>query len=182
MNPPKPRNPRSQPPRLLPNEPLPPYTFVPGRTPHPHSDPQGHAFGLPPEPPEMLDDVRWRECGPYLRGLDLFNHGYCWEAHEVWEGLWNTAGRRGPLADFLKGLIKLAAAGVKARAGQPEGVRHHARRAAQLFHEVGSARFCGLDLDELTAAALQIAEQPPAVGADEPLGAPVLPLVLTPSE
>src|SRR4051794_23916492 len=31
--------------RLLPDEPLPPYSFVPGRFPHPVRDPAGHSFG-----------------------------------------------------------------------------------------------------------------------------------------
>ena len=31
------------------------------------------------------------------------------------EALWNQAGRKGFIADFLKALIKLGAAGVKAR-------------------------------------------------------------------
>ncbi len=33
----------------------------------------------------------------FLWGLDLFNHGYYWEAHEAWEGLWQVADRDGPL-------------------------------------------------------------------------------------
>ncbi|TGQ49534.1 DUF309 domain-containing protein, partial [Mesorhizobium sp. M1C.F.Ca.ET.210.01.1.1] len=24
-------------------------------------------------------------------GIDLFNHGYYWEAHEAWEPLWHAA-------------------------------------------------------------------------------------------
>ena len=47
------------------------------------------------------------------RGLDLFNHGYYWEAHEAWEGLWQVADRDGPLRMLFKGLIMLSAAGVK---------------------------------------------------------------------
>ena len=66
-------------------------------------------------------------------GFDLFNHGYYWEAHEAWERRWVAENRQGALADLLKGLIKLAAAGVKARAGKPAGVRRHARRAEELF-------------------------------------------------
>jgi predicted metal-dependent hydrolase len=63
----------------------------------------------------------------------LFNAGYYWEAHEAWEGLWHAHGRLGPTANVLKGLIKLAAAGVKVRQGQPHGIITHARRAASLF-------------------------------------------------
>ena len=120
------------PPRFTPDVPLPPYTFVPGRAPHPVSDPAGHSFGAKPERPAAPDPARWRECRAYLRGLDLFNHGYYWEAHEVWEGLWHACGQTGPIAAFLQGLIKLAAAGVKVREGVPEGVRSHADRAAEL--------------------------------------------------
>src|SRR5688500_6277324 len=106
-------------PRLVPERPLPPYAFVPGRFPHPVSDPRGHSYGARPEPSAPPDPERWRECSSYLYGIDLFNHGYYWEAHEEWEGLWHACNRRGRTANFLKGLIKLAAAGVKAREGQP---------------------------------------------------------------
>jgi len=152
------------PPRLLPNEPLPAYAFVPGQAPHPVSDPAGHSFGRVPDPLQGFDPERWRACRPYLRGCDLFNHGYCWEAHEAWEEVWNAAGRRGPVADFLKGLIKLAAAGVKVRQGQPEGVRHHARRAGELFRGLraaGTTNFLGLALDDLIGWAEEVERQPP---------------------
>lgn len=65
--------------------------------------------------------------------VDLFNHGYYWEAHEVWEHEWIAAGRTGPAADLLKGFIKLAAAGVKAREGRPAGIVRHGQRALELF-------------------------------------------------
>jgi predicted metal-dependent hydrolase len=160
-----PNLPAPTPPRLVPNLPLPPYAYVPGRSPHPTSDPQGHHFGVPPERPDPPDPEHWRACRPYLFGIDLFNHGYYWEAHEVWEGLWHACGRKGPTASFLKGLIKLAAAGVKAREGVPQGVRDHARRAAELFRQVeqgpavGSLRNMGLDLRDLIGLALKTANQ-----------------------
>jgi predicted metal-dependent hydrolase len=98
-----------------------------------------------------------------LYGVDLFNHGYYWEAHESWEGLWLACGRSGRTAWFLKGLIKLAAAGVKAREQNPRGLQRHARRAAELFrqtaHELGAQdiRFMGLSLTELIGFAGEIA-------------------------
>jgi hypothetical protein len=140
------------PPRLAPDIDLPPYTHVPGKTPHPFSDPRGHHFGRRPERPDPPDPARWQACRPYLYGLDLFNHGYYWEAHEVWEGLWHASGRKGWTATFLKGLIQLAAAGVKVRENRPVGVRTHARRAAALFRQVaadlgnGASYFMGLGL------------------------------------
>ena len=80
-------------------------------------------LGLGPESPSP----------PFLLGVDLFNHGYYWEAHEVWEGLWRTIDRSDPRSAFLQGLIHLAAAGVKVREGQPAGVRSHGRLAFHHF-------------------------------------------------
>lgn len=43
-----------------------------------------------------------------LRGVELFNSGRYWEAHEVWEEEW-TPDRKGPDSGFYKGLIQVAA-------------------------------------------------------------------------
>lgn len=137
--------------RLVPDEPLPPYTYVPGgKFPHPVRDPSGHRAGQPADDPPPLDPARWGASRLYLFGCDLFNHGFYWEAHETWEAVWIACGRRGTAADFLKGLIKLAAAGVKAREGRPVGIARHAARAAELLTQVQrqthGATFAGLDL------------------------------------
>jgi hypothetical protein len=155
--------------RLAPDLPLPPYAFIPGGPfPHPRSDPRGHSHGAEYRPPEAPDLDDWQSCLPYLYGIDLFNHGYYWEAHEAWEGLWHACGRCGRTAAFLKGLIKLAAAGVKIREGKPQGVSNHAQRAADLFRqtalELGSegVAYMGLRLCDLTRLAGKIADRPPA--------------------
>jgi hypothetical protein len=170
------------PPRLVPDRPLPPYTHVPGRTPHPVNDPGGHRYGRPPEEPAPLDPARWRENAAYLHGIDLFNAGFYWEAHEEWEGLWHRAGRRGPVADFLKGLIKLAAAGVKVYQARPAGVAGHARRAAELFRGLagGPGRFAGLSFAALAEAARSAENTacPPGQGGARP----VFSFVLRPDE
>ncbi len=100
--------------RYCPERPLPPYSYVPGLSPHPVSDVRGHLFGKVEPPAEELT-ASFASNATYLYAIDLFNHGYYWEAHEEWERLWHVAGRTGTTADFLKGLIKLAAAGVKLR-------------------------------------------------------------------
>jgi uncharacterized protein len=144
------------PPRLLPDVPLPPYGFVPGLSPHPVSDPAGHSFG-------RHDDLPHESL--FARGVDLFNHGYYWEAHEAWETLWHAAGRTGPTADLLKGLIRLAACGVKARERRPAGVASHAAGAAALFRRAAEAQpdhILGLDPVELErlARSVMVAESP----------------------
>src|SRR3954462_11438154 len=142
-------------PRYCPERPLPPYSYVPGLNPHPISDPLGHSFGVQEPAAEPLEESSFRSNAMYLYAIDLFNHGFYWEAHEAWEALWHAAGRTGATADFLKGLIKLAAAGVKAREGRAAGVRQHAERAGELFRGVatGNERMFGLRLEELIAAA-----------------------------
>ena len=42
------------------------------------------------------------------QGVELFNAGRYWDAHEVWEAAW-TPDRHGPDRGFWKGLIQLAA-------------------------------------------------------------------------
>jgi predicted metal-dependent hydrolase len=165
---------------LVPDLPLPAYTFIPGRTPHPIRDPAGHMHGQQVQPPEPLDPARWRENRAYLHGIDLFNSGYYWEAHEAWEGLWHRAGRRGPVAEFLKGLIKLAAAGVKVREGIPRGVAAHAAGAAEHFQQTAEvfggteASFAGLRLEELLRLAAEAGHLAPGVAAEADNGVRVV--------
>jgi len=146
-------------------EPLPSYSFVPGGPwPHPNSSPQGHSFGRTAPKVALSDRDRGSQSRAFLRGAELFNAGYYWEAHEAWEGLWHAYGRHGAAADVLKALIKLAAAGVKVREGQEHGVRTHAGGAALLFasarKQVGRHHL-GLDLDRWTEHARQVAADPP---------------------
>ncbi len=175
-------------PRLAPDQLFPTYSYVPGRAPHPISDPRGHSFGVKPKRPDPPDPDRWRLCQPYLYGIDLFNHGYYWEAHEVWEGLWHACGRSGRTADFLKGLIHLAAAGVKVRQRLPQGVKSHSRRAAELFRqsaaEAGTEEPCylGLSLGNLLRNAQQIAVATiPGKAAETDAVTPVFDFVLSPA-
>ena|SRR5712691_2022502 len=50
------------------------------------------------------------------KGIELFNRGLYWEAHEAWEGDWMPV-RKGPDSGFFKGLIQVAA-----------GCLHYSRR------------------------------------------------------
>lgn len=158
----------SAPDRYLPDRPFPAYAYVPGRAPHPVRDPAGHSHAAAdPEVGPLAADA-WRGSGEFLYGVDLFNHAYYWEAHEAWEGLWRAAADP-RVAAMLHGLIKLAAAGVKARAGNPRGVARLARAAADLFRPLaaeGRARLLGLDPGALKqsadalAAAAEAGEEP----------------------
>lgn len=152
-------------PVLSPDQSMPEYSYVPGKFPHPIRDPSGHSYGERAEEILDFDPARWRECHAYLRGIDLFNRGYYWESHESWEAVWNAAGREGIVADFLKGLIKLAAASVKAREGSAIGVARHATRGDRIFRRVEAEHplFMGLALTNLREIAQQLAANPEQV-------------------
>jgi uncharacterized protein len=53
----------------------------------------------------------------FRHGVDLWNAGFPWEAHEAWEPLWFAAPPGRPERALLHGLIHAAAAAIKARAG-----------------------------------------------------------------
>lgn len=143
----------AQQPRSPPALVLPPYSYVPGHDlPHPVNDPAGHLAALnalAPEPPlspawlatlptessarrralaaELATNARW------IHALNLFNGGWYWESHESWEAFWHALGRTTPEAQFVQGLIHLAAACVKVREGKPNGVARHTTRARELL-------------------------------------------------
>ena len=75
-------------------------------------DPTGHSYHVEPIPVAVAASL---SSDAFLWGLDLFNHGYYWEAHQAWEGLWQVADRDGPLRMLFKGFILLSAAEIKIR-------------------------------------------------------------------
>lgn len=149
--------------------PFPAYSYVSGRFPHPLRDCEGHGCQGPEAPRAVGVDDSWEDCLAYLWGIDLYHAGFYWEAHEAWEGVWHAAGRQGVLADFLKGLIRLAAAGVKAREGRADGIRRHAARAGELFARVGSdwehPDFRGQSLSQLRRLAASMAADAESLAA-----------------
>jgi hypothetical protein len=155
--------------------PLPPYSYVAGFAPHPVSDPRGHMHGLPHVRAAALEPESWQASDVYRDAIDLFNHGFYWEAHEAWESLWHAAGRQGVVATWLKLLIKLAAAGVKAREGNAVGVERHARRAFVLLEDLrkllpaGATRYCGLELPLVERIAKELIEHATEFNLPQPL-------------
>ena len=149
--------------RLLPSTELPTYTFVPSTgLPHPYRDPKGHSYGQKRIMPKPLVDHKWVENRSYLMALDYFNLGYYWESHEEWERLLRASGAETVVGRFLKGLVKLSAAGVKVREGSIHGVRRHAASAGEVFADVAAEvdrdRFCGLQFTHLQFVADRAAQ------------------------
>lgn len=110
--------PESPPERLLPGLPLPPYRYVPGVHPHPFRHEGGHDhegridWGQPP-----VVESGWAHNRRYLHGLDLFNHRFYWESHEVWEAVWLALPKPSAERELVQGLIQVAAALLKRHQG-----------------------------------------------------------------
>lgn len=124
--------------------PLPPRRYVPGRDPHPFRNPEGHTWqgGAAPVAPPWAPGP-WADDEPFLHGVDLFNHRFVWEAHEVWEGLWRQAPPDAPHRPLLQGLIQLAAWLLKRHMGDA-GSADRLREAA--MRHLGEARARGGDV------------------------------------
>lgn len=139
---------------------LPPYTHVPGITPHPVSDPRGHMGNA---------DKQRKESSParmLAHGIMLFNRGFYWEAHEAWEHLWIALGRSGSEAEIVKGLIKLAACGVKCLEANSVGASRHASRAASLLDANDKPDWLEVNLPAAHLLAVKAARNPPALDID----------------
>jgi uncharacterized protein len=85
----------------------------------------------------------------YLAGIDLFNRREFFEAHEVWEDVWQDT--PGPERRFYQGLIQAAVAAYHAGNGNGRGARrlfHSGRKYMSAFpsHQLG------LDIPEFWAA------------------------------
>jgi hypothetical protein len=134
---------------------------APGRslTPRPAAERDPRAAALPEalDVPSSSDDAPgdWRRHPVFLWGLDLYNHGYPWEAHEAWESLWVRAPHGSAVRDMLQALIQCAAAVVHARAGRAAGQARLAGRALGRLTAVrarAGSRCLGIDIDGLARA------------------------------
>ena len=110
--------------------PLPSERHLPGRTPRPPAS--AAAAG---RRGEGFDPAVWWTCEDFLHGVDLWNRGFFWEAHEAWEEPWRAAGRDTAAGRALQGLILLAAAAVKHELGARAPGRRLAARGARLLSE-----------------------------------------------
>lgn len=130
---------------------FPDYRFIPGRSPHPTRDPAGHSYGKEATALPAFDPAAWRDCESYLYGVDLFNHGYWWEAHEAWEACWIAAGRTSPTGLFLQGLIQVAAACLKKHQGYDGAARRLAGDGLEKF-PARAGTLLGIDTAALKSA------------------------------
>lgn len=151
--------------RYAPLRAFPAYAFLPGRDPHPTGDPRGHSYTTESHaPPPYFEASAWRDNEEYLFGVDLYNHGYLWEAHEAWEGLWHQAKHDTRMADFLQGLIQCSAAALKIAMRQPRGLERLAELGTERLERASResrGQFMGLDVSSYVRAWREFAGSAP---------------------
>lgn len=69
----------------------------------------------------------------FFRGVQEFNHGHFFEAHELWEELWSES--VGEEKRFYQGLVQIAAGYHKLSLAQYSGARKLLERGQQLLAE-----------------------------------------------
>lgn len=123
---------------------------MPGETPHPDRDPEGHQYGKEESQITPLDPADWKGNNEYLYGVDLYNFAYFWEAHEAWEGLWQMTRPGSPDDKFLQGLIQVSAALLKREQGVSSGAESLSRKGLSKLALVGEnqAFYCGINLPD----------------------------------
>lgn len=127
-------------PRLT-DEAFPLYRFAPGKSPHPHSDPDGHSYGqavsdMSEEALRVRDD--WKTSPAYCYSVDLYNYAYWWEAHEGWEGLWRCYEQGDPYRFVLQSFIQVSAAHLQRFLQHANGARSLLKHA-RLHLDIGAA-------------------------------------------
>ena len=138
---------------------FPPYTFVPGENPHPVRDPEGHSYGQFEHDAIQFEPAQWQSCDEYLFGIDLFNYGYWWEAHEALESVWIAAGRTSQTGYFVQGLIQIAVAQLKQKQSFSDVARRMAADGLDKMHLI-NREFLGIDVTAFKAQVQTFIQSP----------------------
>lgn len=108
---------------------FPKYRYIPAVNPHPEIHPEGHSYNKKEEKVGYQPPEDWMKNETYLYGVDLFNHGFWWEAHEAWEKVWLTTKKFDLEGQFLQGMIQYSAALLKLYSGNKPGFDKLCREA-----------------------------------------------------
>ena len=150
-------------------KPFPPYRFIPGQKPHPTESPQGHSYKKQEEAVLPFEHHNWQRNPTYLYGVDLYNHGYWWEAHEAFESLWQKIPKSDLRSSFLQGLIKISAALLKRHLNQERGTLILLKSGMGLLKKVSeiSLVYMGIGLSDYLQRIEKYFYQPNATNATE---------------
>ena len=140
----------NSPSRYYPKLNFPSYRHIPGLTPHPISDPNGHSFNKNITDTTILTNNNWNSCSTFLYAIDLFNYAYFWEAHEYLEELWKNLTNSSEKL-LLQAIIQSAAALIKNYQNNTQGMIKLFTKSRQkfenIFTETGKNTLLGIRLD-----------------------------------
>lgn len=148
----------------LPDWPLPPRRYLPGVGPHPLREGRDEA--------EILACERASTEHRVLRGLDLYDRRFYWEAHEVWERAWRDTDDPS-LRRLTQGLILACASVIRRHAGAERAADRLLQRTRERFEDeptVRTAATFGIVLDGVLTALTRYHEGgpwPDTGGGDE---------------
>jgi len=131
--------------------PLPAYAYVPGETQrHPH----GAFEALCATVRQGDDPEALARSGAWQCGLRWLEHGYFWEAHELFEPVWLTLPQNAAERQLVQALIQIANAGLKAKMGRRRAVERLLAMAEghlRACKSGGTERLMGQSLDKIAA-------------------------------
>ena len=136
-------------PRYAPHRPLPARAFVPGR--------EGSVRpieGLSKLEARTFAPEKWRENEAWLFGVDLWNNGFLWEAHEAWESIWRVP-FDAEQSEFLRGMIQCAASALKLTIGNASSATKLSQSGLERLEKVTlspTGRYMGLDVRSFSNA------------------------------
>ncbi len=90
------------------------------------------------------------EARKFREGLEHFNHGRFFEAHEAWEAIWLPAAE--PEKTFLQGIIQVAAAFHHLQRGNRRGTQSLLEAGLQKLEQFPRTHY-GIRVEKLRAAA-----------------------------
>lgn len=128
---------------------LPRRAHVPGSGTEPDLEPLDAAKALAPAKTTAQE---WQDNAAYLYGHILLKHGFCWEAHEVWEAVWLNCAPNSAEKVLLQALIQQANARLKRQMAAERAAKRLDQMQEQLRCDVlnrlpaGTAEFMGVNL------------------------------------
>lgn len=125
--------------------PDPPHAHIPGETPrHPDGTFDALCQTVSPEQPcgAVFASPAWRA------GLQFYETGYFWEAHELWEAVWMALPQGSQEKRFVQGMIQLANACLKLRMQRPGAVLRLCQICQQHLNDLPSAIWTTAGLEE----------------------------------
>ncbi len=86
--------------------------------------------------PKVTDPDSWRKNRPYRYGWSLFEAGFYWEAHEVWEPVWLACRQNSLEKIFLRAAIQMTNACLKRVMGNRKAARRLFDHVDELLEEL----------------------------------------------